>query len=564
MQIKSTTRKLRICIIAVAIMFAITSCHKSVPKYLTYIPKTAGYVLGFDVKSLADKTEEANVNWDSIVKAHSDHESDSMLDVIKKQVAGIKSAGIDFGQRVYVFVSATGTTMSGKNISAGAIGALKDADKLEAYFKQLMPDGVVKEDKEYKYMALHNDIVAGWNKDAVILSYVKSTGANSPGTYNTGEGTLSQLQLTTLFNEKKSESVVDIKQFEDLVMDKADILYWSNPSSFTGAFGPLALTGLNDLLKDMYSTGKINFENGKVVGESTLYCGKTLSDTLQKYSGPGIDIDAIQKYPVPLQGFIAVSFKPQLIFSLLQAAGVDGFLAPGIASMGFTENDIATALKGSFNIMFSNIHVNVKSNDTSLAKGFNSTGKCLVNIPVGDPASFDKIISKFSQGSILVKDGDVYSLSPSVHSSMALRADSKQILFASDSALMNGFLSGSGNAKLPADILEKVKGKAGAIYVNIGDMIQNISIDSLTDEAKLNAAATFHDMISTIDGYSDHTVKSHMELHTTFANENSLVTILKFCSGNLHSLQKVQAELKRERPSSVEGLTDKPTTRFQE
>ena len=60
---------LRYTLLFAAILLFATSCKKSVPDQVKYIPKDAMFILDLDWKSLSDKAAKGNINWDSLFKS---------------------------------------------------------------------------------------------------------------------------------------------------------------------------------------------------------------------------------------------------------------------------------------------------------------------------------------------------------------------------------------------------------------------------------------------------------------------------------------------------------------
>ncbi len=523
-------RKLFLPCIATLVLFA--SCKKTIPKQVIYIPKDALIVAGIYPKSVKEKTGGANIDWDSLASSFITSNSESVMKNEKNDWQDFQNSGVDTDAAIFFFSKSAGSIQKGSTNSFAVIASLQDAAKFEAYLKKKKPEKEVKKSGNYSYMALGDDAVAGWNKDAVIISVV--TGGNAaPGTYSSGEGTLSQLQLTALFNQKESESIASIGEFRDLMAKKSDMIYWTNSSASLSSLAFLGITKFGDLLRDSYTAGTVNFENGKVVAESETYVNKTLSDMLKKYPGPDADVNMIEQYPYPVNGFLSLSFNPQLLIEIIKYSGFDMLSGQYMKEMGFTLDDVAKAFKGDFAIVFSDFRVTT-SNEESIGSGVmiktKPAIKVLFNAKVGDKAAYDKIVASLAAKGFIVKQGDQYVPAKMGMKDFAMEVNDKNILVASNDSLLQQYKSGKGNAAIPADIKDKLKGKKIIFYADINAMLQSIQVDTANERSLNIAKAVFKDVIAASNGYNGKQVKSEIEFRTMNDKENSLVSLMNFFS----------------------------------
>ncbi|MGI8638031.1 MAG: DUF4836 family protein, partial [Segetibacter sp.] len=147
----------------------ITSCKKSVPKQTAFIPKNAVFVATINTKSLQSKLIKNQATIENIIKSVSG--SDTAVNKGKQEWEDLKSSGIDLDENFYVAVVQRGggmTTGKGTMITS-AVGALKDAAKLEAYIKKKDPTTEVRKEKDYSYATIHGDNMIAWGKDVIIV-----------------------------------------------------------------------------------------------------------------------------------------------------------------------------------------------------------------------------------------------------------------------------------------------------------------------------------------------------------------------------------------------------------
>jgi len=519
-------------LILVAVVAVFASCKKSVPKQVKYIPKDATFVLGINTRSLYEKAGKSNISLDSVFNTFSKEAADPDVTKMKNAVGDLKDAGIDFSEQIYLFVKAGGSIMNGKSVSMATIALLKDASKFEAYLRKQKADVSIKKEAKYSYAALGNDFVAGWSSDVAIISNV-SGGRNAPGSYSSGEGTLSQAQLTTLFEQKDEESAASISEFRDLVKEKADAFFWSNSSSIFDQVPMLGMTKVSDLFKDTYTAGTINFEDGKIVADTKSYSSKALQDIIKKHPSQDLDFKMITQYPSSnIDGFISFSFNPELLIDILKYSGFDGQANQFLGDLGFTIEDVAKAFKGDVAAVVSDLTVVTKPNPYYPAATTKQPEvKFIFNAKVGDKASYDKVMGALEKKGLVSKSGNEYRIT-SFNVGVPYSIDDKNILVGLDSTVLQSYKAGNGKADLPDDIKSKSSGQAMSAFIDISKILTAIPLDSgakaeevaLMDKAK----ATFKNISATSGHFDGKLSKSEIELKFVDDKKNSLVNLLEF------------------------------------
>lgn len=523
-----------------------TACHKAGTKQSKYIPKDAYAVFSLNTKSIAGKISKANFSVDSIVDMFAENK-----DSAKKALDhynDIKNAGIDFDQPVFAFVKMGGSVMMGNSASGAFIISLKTPADFETFLKKENPGKDIKKGENYSYMALGNDFVAGWNDEVAIIAS-KSGGSSAPGTYSTGEGTLTQQMLTGLFAQKESESIGSVKGFEQMEGKNADLAFFVNSESMGG--NPLiSMSKLSDLLKGSYTIGTADFEDGKVAMSFTSHQSDAMTDLLKKYPMRAIDPSAIDKYPGNVQGFVISSFDPQLINALLTYAGVDvlanQYLQQG--GINLTVADICKAFKGDFAFVGGDFGMQTKTiteiGGYKLPQPSTSqqpTYKMVTNIGI-DKAGYNKVASVFAAKGILVEQNGQYVFPGMNNSGFVMNTTDNNLYFASGADVLQQYIAGSGKNNLPADIHDKIKGKVFAMYVDINGIISAMPANSNDQESLNNAKAIFKYGIATVDKTDGKEATSNADLVLVNDKENSLVTFLRFA--------KKQSDIEKARGAS--------------
>ncbi len=511
----------------------ISSCKSSTPKQTKYIPKDASVVLGINPKKLSDKLADSKVSLDSIMR--SAVSGDTSMMITSKD---IQNSGIDLSKDIFLFVNQSGSMMSGSSVTTGIVAVLDKPSQFEDFLKKKMPSAQIKKENGYSYATLKNGFVAGWNDDVVLVDNV--TGYNAQNGAQTGTPDAAHQQLTSLFSQKEDASLASVKQFKDANDGKADMFFWSSSNGALSTIPMLGMSKASDLFKDTYTSGAINFENGEVDMDLKSYPNQMFSDTLRKYAGPKVDMDLLSKYPGAVNGYALFSFDPKLVVAILNFTGVLQTANQFLQNQGYTLDDIVKAFKGDFAIIFSNVGTQQK--EVQGYKYSTPTAHLIVDAAIGDKKSYDKIIAQLAKQGLMVQKNGQYQpamLQDDPHG-YTMYSDNKNIVFASDSALMKQYIAGSGKISLPSDVTSKTKGTSVTFYVDIASILNALPKDSTTDEEMDEAKQTFKNVIATTDNYSNGAIKGHAELHTMNDKENSLATLTRYFGSLSQTMKRIK------------------------
>ena len=512
---------LRLLVLFFCVVFIATSCHKPVPDLALLIPKDAASVFEVDPKALTDKLSASGIGIDSLA---------NMFFTSKNQYAlhwnDVKNSGIDLAKPVFTFNGESGSIQNGNTKSMCVIASINDKNKLVSFLKKQKPGGDFLSGGKYQYVALGNDFVAGWTDKVLIISSV--TGGNSaPGTYNSGEGTLSQQQLTTLFSLNEAQSIASIGEFRDMLSKNGDIHFWSNPASQLNAVPMLGMTKLATLFEDTYTEGTIDFDNGKAVAETETHYNKTFADLLEKYPSRQIDKSMIANYPKPVNGFSIVAFNPKILFDIIHYLGFDTMADGYISQMGFTLNDVMNAFSGDIAFMMSDIFV--KDDVPGVSNMNTKNGAFILNMRIGNKDAFNKMLTGLVNKNILTKNGDEYQFGNFGGHSFTIEITNDNLLIGSSDELIKSYEAANNKNVIPADVEKEINNKSMALYVDVNSILKNISTNDTTGKTVLQQAqSTFKNVIGTYDEPGGKTIKGNFELNFINNNENSLASIVKF------------------------------------
>jgi hypothetical protein len=508
--------KNKFLLLAIALMVIISSCKQNAPQLAIYIPKDAAFVLEVDVNTIKNKINSSGITLDSLVNMMDKHGSDLHW-------SDIENSGVDLTKPFFVFSSTISSVQNGNTENSGVIAALSAQGKLESFLQKELNTPNVKSDKQYKYIDLKDGSVVGWNDKVMIVSSVKQNGQN-----NANEA-LSHQQLTILFTQKESNSLASVNEFKDALNKPGDIHFWSNASAHLSNIPMLGMTKIGSLFQDTYTDGVINFQNGKAVVSSETHFNKTFSDMLRKYPSKEIDKSMISRYPQPVNGFGIMAFNPKLIIDILHYLGYDTVADNYISQMGFSTNDIINAFSGDIAVIFSDFKM--EDRPIPYLPGVPSKrpgGQFLVNMKIGDKASFDKVMNGLVSKNILTKNGDGYQLGFFGGHNFVIETTNNNLFISSDDALIKAYEGSTKNSALANDVEKEIDDKSAAMYVDIAGMLRKANADTASSKTAQTAQATFKNFIASTDKSDGKSITGNLELNFVNANENSLASLVKF------------------------------------
>ena len=516
---------------------ALTSCsNKNKLEQAKLIPKEASLVMVINTPAIEEKTK--NISFDKL-----DSTVNSILpteDTYKfiKQFGKLKDA-IDFKGKFVFFMT---QKLKGKEpvINFNLIASLKDAKLIEAALKDNTDwkNKSITKANGYSYFIPDNMFAISWNDKFVMLSInPEKEGFNYDTIHHSfqtipADTTAFLKQIAKYYSLPDSESVASIKEFNDLTKEKADIYSFSNTTYLTSYLSlmPIQLVKLDSLVRDNYSASTIIFNNGKVETNGTLYLNKGLAELLKKYSGTMVKTSLLDAYPTQdINGFVLASFNPEIIDGLLKELNVESLLDGFLFRVGLSSKDVYQCLNGDINIAFSDFKIGKNE------KGFgtSSSAKYLLEASIGNKESFKKLMDLLLPSGYIVKDGNGYTLSPTLSGVAFLHTDDSKIIVATDAATYKDYVSGKSKNNIDEDIKSAVKGKSLAMYLNIDNLLSGIGhfpvYDTLINNNVQRVRSTIKDAIVTGDNMKDNMIKSHGELRLKDDKQNSLVQLHNMC-----------------------------------
>ncbi|PSL49229.1 uncharacterized protein DUF4836 [Chitinophaga niastensis] len=577
---KSTISKVLLAAVTAAVV--LSACSK-VSDESKHIPKTAGLVVDLNAKQLTQKLVTNGVTMDKLFSAV--QSKDTANDVMKAW-KDAENSGIDLQSHFFASFVFQGQPTEHKSY-VSLTASLKDATKFEAYLKKNVSDFSLKTQNDFKYIwEEKNHAVIGWNKETVI--YISAVDANDLNKYapgnampspNDNEDTNQAIdsaakatpaalvtaednaeaktwvaEVDHLFHLKKDESAGTIEPFAKLLKENADVSVFVNPEAIynSGQFTMIP-ANVKKLMEGTYYTGTANFEKGKVILDGSTYMGKEIAAIYKKYGKKEIDLDMLKKYPSDnITGFISYAFDFRMIGDIIKATGMDGMANMFLSGKsGLSMDDILNAFEGQLTYVASDFAITKKESEYFPGEFSDKpSAKWIFSLKVGNKDAFNKVMTSPMLKDVFAKEGDHYVITnPMMMGAGAppMSITEKYITLGSDSALLQLYLSGKGNIKLPEGIEDKVKGNMVGGYIDIEKISKNIPEDKLDADEKpivLSLKTLFKDF--TLVGHAVSGDIQHTEAVLNFKNkdENSLVQLINFGTEAAKVMQAKQAKNK--------------------
>lgn len=567
--------------LALAGIFLLTACGKKAPACTKYIPKESNYVMAIDVQRIMGKLQKDSLSVENVMEAFKDSSSDYTKAVLTWK--DFKDAGIDFSNKIFVSAAVSSFIGNGES-DFELIGGVKDASKLEAFIKKQSSTSGIKKGDGFSY-ASQNNMVVGWNDDAVIIvgahknnfNGYEMDSANSAiqGSQANDAMVMAAEKLKKYFKLEKSESIASVDAFKDLMGKTADVAIFSSTNTATfPAMVSVLVPKLKDLTDGLYSTTIVNFEDGKAEVTLTGFIGEKLAALIKKYPSKNVDLSMVDNYPSNnIDGLMAISFNTQLIPALIREAGADAGANLGLSQMGMNIDDLAKVFKGDFVFGMSDFGMAKKQFGTTSTDNFHvsvPSVKLLFAAKIGDKAAFDKLISIGEKQGFLIRQGNSLLVAsngtPLQGTPYVISLANDMLTISSDSATLVGYLAKTQKIGLTDEVKNKFKATSGACYVDFDKIFSgfgNDTLDSNNTEGKKTlemAKTTFNYAWLTTGSFDGKKIESKGELVFINPKKNSLSQLVKF--GIYAAQQQRTGQAKREKMYKQEDVMLADTTRW--
>jgi Domain of unknown function (DUF4836) len=555
----------QLVVLGIVASVLLTACSSKGPEYTRFIPKSSGYVVALDVKSMMTKLNEDSLTIENMLEVLKDKNNSGDYTQALEIWKQFKDAGLDFENKVLVAVPEL--NMENGAVSFQLVAGVKDAAKLEAFVAKLPNAPKVQKDGDLNLITLDGNVIMGWNKEAVMIVGKQSTpdygmvdmgDTTAVATIPGAEGV--KADIKKYFGLKKDESIASVKEFTDLLKETADVAVFTSSTGATGS-GANPFLGMmpkvKELLDGVYSTTTLNFENGKIVINGQTYAGKKLAEILSKYAGPVADLSLVERYPsTNINGVTAFSFKPELIPAFLKETGFDAFVNMALSEGGTSVDDIAKAFKGDFAVVFSDFAMTtIEAGKDASYKRIEPTGKLVFAARIGDKASFDKLITLAEKtGSIRrvgnrlmpVIDGETGMTSEAPFGFVA-GIENDLLIVSNDSVVYASYAAGKASAAMSASAKTALKDQSMSFYVNTASILKGIpdAVFDSTDNHEKNilnrSKEVFGEMYFNSTNFDGKKVTSKGEVAMA-SGKNALPQLVRYLMFIADEMKQKQAE----------------------
>lgn len=529
----------------------LVACSKKGPTYTQYIPKDAGYVMAFDVKSMVLKLEKDNLKVEDLLAVLKDSTDPSKYTKALETWKDFKDAGLDLESKL--LVSIPKLDLDGGTLFVQTLVGLKDADKLKAFIAKMPEAPKVQEEKDFSY-AINDDMVVAWKKDVVMMvaggetpnlsqmdDLLKGDTNNmaAPALPGNNAGLLEKVKK--YFSLKKEESIASEDAFNKLMAEKADVAMFSSSSSLASsqAMAMATMPKVKELIEGIYSTSTINFEDGEVRMTGNSYMGKKLGEILKKNSGSNIDASLVEPFASDnVTGLTAFSFKPQLIGDLLKETGFDALVNMGLAQSNLTIDEVLKAFKGDFAIIFSDFKVEEVDKTDYNGNSYKSKepgGNMIMAVRLGDKAVVDKLLDMGTKMDMLTRQGNrlVMKGPGSSDTKTVMGIENDLFVVGSTEAVYKSYVAKSGKIKLSPEATDLLKNNSMAFYFDANKLLTSIPetmFDSTETHEKniLNKSKSLFKEMSFSTGHFDGKSMSGVGSVKMMEKTNSLPQLVRF------------------------------------
>jgi hypothetical protein len=530
------------------LMVIFSSCSNKGPKEAALIPKTASAVIVLDPGAMQDKLTSGGISIDTLFSRIFKNDSSDAED--RKRLDDFRNnAGIDWKKQLFFSFSQKSNPKDGNTTIMNVMGGLSDATKFESWLKaqKEFASKTITKEKSYSYVLTEGNTALSWTDKNVIVTIYNHTQLASDVPFDTVnmefkipekknvEADLKK-EVNTYYTQEKDASMAGVSAFNSMFKDKADGYVFTSSGSSLGALSmlPLSLPKVEELLKDNYSSATLSFEAGKIVAKSATYTNPIVSNILKQYAGPTVNLSMIERYPSDkINGIMMASFNPEIFGGFLKQLEVEGLINGSLEKAGISLQDLYKSLKGEIAVVVSDLGFSQpepqQKNDEEDMMKKKPLGKMIFNAPVGDKASFAKLMDKVVELGYIRKEGNTYK-SGELMSMLGVYmiADDKNMVIASDSLTYAQYMSNKSQAVINNEILNRFKGKSTIFYFDIANTIggfMNGNAASDYNKSMRTAKETFKDIIGTSDNFDGKSVKGVFEVRMQNEKQNSLVTL---------------------------------------
>lgn len=515
-------------------------------KHLAIVPIDASFVMGFDVKSLADKMElNGDFKNTKLFKyIEKQRKESNNEDVEGKLISEILNdplgSGISLGSKVYFFMYSKGNAKY-----MGVTFGLADEDKFVNTCKKIGLKGALKKTKNMNYYSSSEHSIMSWNSKG--LSVITSMN------FYSGESETPLVNVVDeIMGQDDSKSIAASTYYKKSNHKDKDISFFMNYGRYMDDFanigmGNPAVSGMSKLFKGVFMDAGINFENNRIHLDGELIGDKEALEKMNATMDNGLSENALKCIAAGnVLAFISGKLDVEKSINLY-----DEMLKPNVevrkslksyAEMnGIKYEDLLKTFSGDFSLSLAGFEtkmVSQPSYEMNEATGqFEIIQKesrmVLPKIAIAIGVNNKSIVEKMLANTQIPAENDMRIMPFPVVSGMNIYMVSKNnVLFLTNDETMGRSVQSQG---FLGDMMDKelkglAKDNSGAFYMNL-DINQYSAMfedkmQSENDKKMYNQVKSYMSIFKDLRGYSK---KGSTELNINLAEGkgNSLFRLLK-------------------------------------
>jgi Domain of unknown function (DUF4836) len=529
-------------------LLVLASCsRKNKNKAAGYIPADASAVIAVNASQLMTKLAQEGVNYQKIYNMLLGGDEDTTT---KPGVfwPGAATSGIDMEQPIYLALSIP-SKITDKNAIIRIILSLKDAAQFAK--TQISEDAEIKKEGDITIATMDESAFGYNNKTAVYIAHLNAdaiTGTKVTGVFGAdtalGEqadfsGKMAADLIRETFKLEKDKSLASNNSFDEMPLDKNDMKVWLNYSN--GVAGMLkgdastAALVLEPLMKNSFTSAVLNFENGRIKGNSKMYFEKDAAEAIKKSAVRNIDLSATNTFPgTQLNGFAGFAFDPATIRYILEYVKWDGNANLALSLIGLKMDDLISCFSGDVSVLFSDARINELEWLSPLSIFDQASWAALAKI--NNREALDKILANSKVTETIKKEGDTYNMNWK-GGKIYFNIKDKQLFAGSNPQLLAQFMAGTAKNNFETGSLARFKEKPAGLYLSPGNSPGN-NPKSITGIIM----GSLREMYLTGGRFEKNYLQSDIEIITANKNQNSLAAV--FTSAFAYMQQQMTTMMK--------------------
>jgi len=507
-----------ITILVPSLFVALTIFSQTNP-VLNYLPENAKMIIKINPASLGQK-----MKWEELIKYK------MFEDLMKESPEGkdffkdLTQTGIDLTQGLFIVIP---TNSNNKKVSPILCGRLTDTSRFAAMVKKTSPGKKPVKIGNGK-MVVDEPTVLAWNSEIFIFtgSSNKQTTSNQTVKTKTSAALTVTQQLTETcksFLNKKHPSLSN-ENFTSLLKEQGDLYLWINNATQPGpqkkgkAQDVVGMLNKNFMKRGNFSSGVVNFENGKVVAQMKRYVSGSLDSIYKKYPLKNINTELLRKLPAGHSIFLgSFNFSTEMLNEIFSKAGADKYI-DSASKQKIKTGDILAAVRG--DITLAGMKVYEFTEEDSVTQALNGMQVFLTG-HISDKDKFKGVVSLLEK-----KDSDTTAAKPTKMKPFVFSNDSVFVVSISQIAAQK-FLDAPGSNEEIEKMVSPYKDHPSAFFLDLktifGFAMQTMAKGRSDEENKQasEALGMFDKLISYGGEYSNSSTSSTIELTLTNKDENS-------------------------------------------